>query len=408
MNDDRKFKRRAEIMKELFLGRIPADVIAKVAGISEATVVKDRARVAKHYGIKVPSAAITVLDRERRFRLLLNTYLTVNFETHEWRRPLYQAAKLFIDFDRITNHINSIETFWQGMQRPTFMSDDVKSINCQRLIEDCYSIEKSHFADEFYEYLHSEIDLLERISSEDDVVELFTKFCQNKDRDCLNTLTIENPKALVDQLFPALTEIQCTVLKDCYGLNGEKKTLDKIAEKHGLTKERIRQIREKALRIIRYELVKKKYLVHSVARYEHLEEEYAELNGRFKKFCEEADNEIFLLKSEIAKLNGIFEENDAKLDMNNYPAYFKVLSSPIRWNRDLPTRIFNTLSYNYEFILDAIEDWDNLIRCRNFGKKAYIAFDDYLQDHGIDRQKLTFKERVFARQLIKRIKEIDT
>ena len=408
MNDDRKFRERAEIMKELFLGRIPVDVITKIAGISEATVVNDRARVTKHFGIKVPSVAVTILDREKRFRLLFSTYLTVEFETHEWRKPLYQAARLLIDFDRITKHISSIETLWEGLQRPRFISHDMKSINYQQLIEDCYSIEKSHFADEFYEYLHSEIGLLETISNEDDVVELFTKFCLNKDRNCLNTLMIDNPKALVDQLFSALTEIQCKVLEDYYGLNGKKKTLDKIGEEHGLTRERIRQIRERSLRIIRNELFEKKYLIHSAAKYEHLEKEHAELNRKFKKYCEETDNEIFLLKSENAKLNGIFEKNDVNLNMSNYPAYFKVLTSPICHNSDIPVRIVNTLTYRYDFILDAIEDWENLIYCRNFGKKTYMDFDEYLRGHGIDRHKLTFQERVFARQLIKRKKEIDT
>jgi hypothetical protein len=404
MNDDRKFQERAEIMKQLFLARIPTDVIAKVAGVSETTVANDRVRVAKLYGIKIPGAASTSLERGERFMLLLKTYLTVKFKTREWKDPVYQAAKLLINFDRIDSHISSLERFYEGLQHPQFSSDNSIAIGYQQLIEDCLEDEHCYFTREFYEAIYSGTIPCENIRNDGDLIELATKFCLSKNRNSINTLIINDPKTLVNSLFSELTEVHITALREKYGLDCPRKTLDGSGKEHGLTGERIRQIRQKALYIFRNELTKKKYLVHSTAKYERLEKRYAELDEKYKKYCEETDNEIILLKSENAKLHGIFEKNDAKLDTNNYPAYFKVLISPIKWNFDLPARIVSALAYKYDFIVDAIEDWDNLVCCRNFGKKSYMAFDEYLLDHGIDRHKLTLEERVFARQLIKREK----
>ena len=405
MNDDRKFQERAEVMKELFLARIPADVIANVAGISKCTVMHDRARVAKHYGIVVPCASVNVNDRAERFRLLLKTYLTVKFETFEWENSLYQAAKLLIEFDRINNHINSIEIFWKEAQKPRFISNDSESVNYQRLIEDCYSVEEHRFNRDFYEYLYNGKSLIETISREDDLVELATKFCLSKDRSCLNSLTIEDPKSLVDQLFSSLTEIQRTVIEDCYGLKGEIKTLSKIGEEHRLTRERIRQIRDKSLDCLRSMLENKKYLIHSTSRYKHLEKRYAELDERYNV----ANDAAILLEKENTKLRSIYEENNIKIDEIKIPSYLKILTKQVWQADDLPVRLRNCLrARDYEYILDAVEDWDSLIHCQNFGKMTYKAFDNYLLDYGLDRKKLTTEEKDLARQLILVEKELDT
>ena len=270
MNDDRKFRERAEIMKELLLARIPTDVIAKIACVSESTIAVDRSRVAKLYRIKIPSANVTSLGREERFRILLKTYLTVNFETYEWNNPLYQAAKLLIDFDRIENHIDSLGRFYEGLQYPQFPSDDPTAKGYQHLIKDCYSTEYHNFSSRFYKAIYDGIIPYDKISNEDDIINLATEFCCKIDRSCLNTMVIENPKSVVEGLFASLTKRQITVLRCWYGLDGEKKTLSDIGEDLMLTRERVRQIREKSLGIIRNKLEENKYLIHSTDRYNHL------------------------------------------------------------------------------------------------------------------------------------------
>ena len=414
MNDDRKFQERADIMKELFLAHIPADVIAEVVGVSSATVRNDRVRIAELYGIDIPNASASVSERGERFRLLLKTFLKVRFETHNRQDPLYEAARLIINFERIEDHLYTIESLFEKLENPRFISNNSVDKNYQQLIEHCisgdnYFPRKDYdFLREFYRAIHSGIIPIEEINNEQDIIELATKFCCDKDRSNINTTVIDNPKDLIDSLLPKLNEAQIAVIRSYYGLDGVKKDLNEIASEFDLSRERIRQIREKSLGIIRNELVEKKYLIHSTARYQHLEDQYNELNKKYNEYCKKTEDEIFFLKMENARLNGIFKENDIKLDQCNYPAYIKVLIEPIRGNYNLPCRLINCLYYDYDFIIDAVEDWDNLKYLRNFGKKTYIAFDEYLKSRGLDRLKLTFEERLLARQLIKRKKEINS
>ena len=404
MNDDRKFRERAEIMKELLLARIPTDVIAKIACVSESTIAVDRSRVAKLYRIKIPSANVTSLGREERFRILLKTYLTVNFETYEWNNPLYQAAKLLIDFDRIENHIDSLGRFYEELQYPQFPSDDPISKNYQQLIEDCLNEEHCYFTKEFYKAIYSGTIPYENFRNENDLIGLATKFYLDKNRSSINTLVINDPKAIVDPLLSALTEVHATALKEKYGLDGPKKTPDESGKDHGLSRERIRQIREKALNIFRNELFEKKYLIHSTAKYEHLEKQYAELDEKYKSYCKETDQEILNLNAEISRLNGEFEDFNETFNPCGNPRIVAFLIKPIRdFESELPIRVLNCLyDSDYKYTLDVIENWKKMILLRNFGKKCYMAIDDCFLSHGIDRSKITKEDKISARQLIKR------
>ena len=408
MNDDRKFQERAEIVKQLLLARIPTDIVAKVAGISDATVTNDRIRVAKLYGIKVPNASSTSLEREERFRMLLKTYLTVKFETREWENPIYQAARLTIDFDRIDNHFSSLGSFWEGLQNPLFLSDDPIAKNYQHLIKDCYSTEYHNFSSRFYKAIYDGIIPYDKISNEDDIINLATEFCCKIDRSCLNTMVIKDPKSIVEGLFASLTERQITVLRCWYGLDGEKMTLSDIGEDLMLTRERVRQIREKSLGIIRNKLEENKYLIHSTDRYNHLEQQYAKLDEKYKNYCNDTDKEILELHCTIQKLKNIHEEHDESLDdLNNYPLRIQILIMPIKEVR-FSKRIYNALHYDYEYILDIIENWDKLLKCRNLGKKSFREIEDFLEYYDINRKTLPMEEKVLARRIIKRLKESQT
>lgn len=410
MNDDRKFQERAEIMKQLFLARIPTDVIAKVAGISNATVVSDRTRVANLYGIKIPGAVPNSLEREERFRMLIKTYLTVKLETRKWGDPICQAARLLIDFDRIENHIGSLERFYEGLLRPHFSSDDPISKSYQQLIEDCLDEDHCYFTWEFYKAIYSGTIPYEKFRNEDDLIELATKFCLDKNRSNINTLVIDDPKAIVDSIFSALTEVHVTALKEKYGLDSPKKTLDESGKEHGLSRERIRQIRQKALRFFRNELIEKKYLIHSTAKYERLEKQYAELDEKYKSYCKETDQEILKLNAKISKLKGESEYIDKLIKSCEYSKYVDFLIKPIEdFESELPTRVLNCLSASdCKYVLDIIENWEDMIRFRNFGNKCYIAINDCLCSHGIDRSKITKEDQNLAKRLIKRKEEINS
>jgi hypothetical protein len=398
MNDDRKFRERAETMKQLFLAHIPTDVIAKIAGISRSTVEKDRIRVAKLYGIKVPGATSTPLERDERFRMLLETYLTVKFKTDEWEDPLYQAAKLLIDFDRIENHIRTIENFYDGVQRPRFSTKDSMSQNYQHLIEDCLPIEDCYFLRDFYYAIYSGVIPYKKIREESDLIKLATKFCCDRARGCINTLVIDDPKAVIDPLISELSGLRSDIIRGYYGLDCEKKTLDQISNEVGLKKGAIRQNREKSLGILKWRLENRKYLIFSTAKIEKLEYEYAELLERYKQYSEETDREILELKSENAKLRGVPEKHIN--NVNEDSPVVQALIQPVRIT-ELPTRIKSLLHHRY--ILNAIEDWEKLKDLHNFGEKSYVVLENYLLSHGINRHEISLEEKVLARQLIKRM-----
>ncbi|MGE5804896.1 MAG: sigma-70 family RNA polymerase sigma factor, partial [Ignavibacteria bacterium] len=67
------------------------------------------------------------------------------------------------------------------------------------------------------------------------------------------TLMKESMKKEVESILSTLSEKECEVLKLYFGINGERPaTLEEIGEKFNLTRERVRQIKEKAIRSLRH------------------------------------------------------------------------------------------------------------------------------------------------------------
>lgn len=68
-----------------------------------------------------------------------------------------------------------------------------------------------------------------------------------------NTLMRESLKTEIEEALSTLTEREATVIKYYFGLNTENSlTLEELGEKLNLTRERVRQIKEKALRRLRH------------------------------------------------------------------------------------------------------------------------------------------------------------
>lgn len=56
----------------------------------------------------------------------------------------------------------------------------------------------------------------------------------------------------IDRMLDTLDEREKTIVEMCFGINNREMTLDEISEKFGLSRERVRQIREKALLKLRH------------------------------------------------------------------------------------------------------------------------------------------------------------
>ena len=64
-------------------------------------------------------------------------------------------------------------------------------------------------------------------------------------------LVIESLRAEIETVLKLLNERERNVVKAFYGIDGPELTLEEIGHKFGLTRERVRQIKEKAIRRLR-------------------------------------------------------------------------------------------------------------------------------------------------------------
>jgi RNA polymerase primary sigma factor len=65
------------------------------------------------------------------------------------------------------------------------------------------------------------------------------------------TLLIESLKAEINKALKVLNDRERGVIESFYGINQPELTLEEIGTKYGLTRERVRQIKEKAIRRLR-------------------------------------------------------------------------------------------------------------------------------------------------------------
>jgi RNA polymerase primary sigma factor len=74
----------------------------------------------------------------------------------------------------------------------------------------------------------------------------------NDSPDADNTLINESLSREVDRALATLTERERDIIKLFFGISTQEMTLEEIGEKFGLTRERVRQIKEKAIRRLRH------------------------------------------------------------------------------------------------------------------------------------------------------------
>jgi RNA polymerase primary sigma factor len=64
-------------------------------------------------------------------------------------------------------------------------------------------------------------------------------------------LVMESLKSEIQHALNVLSERERKVIEDSYGINCQELTLEEIGAKYGLSRERVRQIKEKAIRKLR-------------------------------------------------------------------------------------------------------------------------------------------------------------
>lgn len=405
MNDDRKFQERAELMKQLFLARLSVDVIAKVANISEATVSNDRARVAKQYGIKVPTAATSSLERAERFRFLFDNYCKSKYRSD--RDPMIKAARLSLGIERIENHLYSMEDLWNSLRMPQISQDYPYASNYRELLERCYSFEKRDFVEEFYQAITDGVISCDSFRHEEDVIQEATRFFSSNHRKEITSYVITNPKEFFAPLFSFLTERERVLLSLRYGLDCEKVDLNELSNKYALSKERLRQIIEKTIRRVSVRLKEDlAYLVNSSARIDNLEKENQELKERYNKLADdtdlklaklEAENEIFLKKLEKFNLN-----IDPIPDIE-YTAYANFLTTSVK-ECYFTIRTRNILNlHDMNHLVDIVENWNNLKTARFCGNKTRIEIRDFFENAGVDIRDFTIADIALAKRIIERL-----
>ena len=97
--------------------------------------------------------------------------------------------------------------------------------------------------------LHVSMDAPIADGEDSSMIDFLSGDSSNTDRE----LAIESLKAEVSRILKLLTDKEQKVLRAFFGIDGSPEmTLDEIGEKYNLTRERVRQIKEKALRRLRH------------------------------------------------------------------------------------------------------------------------------------------------------------
>lgn len=185
-------------------------------------------------------------------------------------------------------------------------------------------------------------------------------------------------RVIIDMLVMvgSLKEREGSILRE--RLNGV--AMYDLMERYGLTRERIRQLVEKAIRKSR-DLTNLQERLDSVRE---LEEQVATLN-----------NVVASLKSKLKSENHEADEKD-------YSPLCKLLSTPLA-DMDFTVRALNCMKHNNVQSLETVGDLCrlsriDLLKFRNLGKKTLSEIEDFMYEYG-----LSFKmdvDDIFAKQAL--------
>jgi RNA polymerase primary sigma factor len=129
-------------------------------------------------------------------------------------------------FEQLNERRPSLDEIAEHIDLPTEKIDEAMSINGHHVSVDAPFVEGE------------DNSLLDVMVNED---------IPSTDKD----LVMESLKSEIRHALSILTERERKVIEDSYGINGQELTLEEIGVKYGLSRERVRQIKEKAIRKLR-------------------------------------------------------------------------------------------------------------------------------------------------------------
>jgi RNA polymerase primary sigma factor len=147
----------------------------------------------------------------------------------------------------------SLNEHSRTVRLPTNMVNKLNDIKKER-----EAFEKEHNRDAQYgevEEVHvpSCCSLHDHINEEgDELIQMISDDTFASPEDVVDEATVVRQK--LEEAMSKLSERERDILKCYFGLNGEEMTLESIGDEYQLTKERIRQIKEKAIRKTRHHL----------------------------------------------------------------------------------------------------------------------------------------------------------
>ena len=271
MNDDRKFERLAHRTKVLLEHNIPYKVVAETLGVSLMTVANYKIKVEKQFGILLP----TTRAKTGQYAQMLKIYAAAVNEGHQSFRTeadyeelqvLKQAADKIIGGEQLKSAISGAASLYKFLCGPEIASPNVNFVLYLKIIEDILNVHlleplaaprlkylENQLWSQCLKAIREEKVELSRVTSPEQAVEVLIGqvVLKNLDRSLISTLRVEEKAvvACLDKLLLELSGRENYVLRSYYGLQGEKiLTLDEIAEKFDLSRERIRTIKDKAIR----------------------------------------------------------------------------------------------------------------------------------------------------------------
>ena len=144
------------------------------------------------------------------------------------RMPLNQVSSV--------NKINrALNMFEQKNERRTSIEELSDGVDLPR-----ENVEEALYANAH----HVSVDAPIANSEDGALLDLMVNDSPSPDRQ----LVMESLKAEVNLALKSLSERERNIIEAFYGINGPEMTLDEIGSKYGLTRERVRQLKEKAIR----------------------------------------------------------------------------------------------------------------------------------------------------------------
>ncbi|MEI7620604.1 MAG: DNA-directed RNA polymerase subunit alpha C-terminal domain-containing protein [Candidatus Falkowbacteria bacterium] len=291
MNDDRKFLSLAEQARVLLENGLPYRVIAEVLDIDPASVSNYKSKVEEHFNcsIKVSKKKTGVYCRMLDFYVYLYPSLAMGFPFKPNEEVIFKAAVKFLEVDAVIKAVEGATTLSRILQAPKIESNNIIFQRYVHLVEEILKIKilepdkNKCFSENPWEFIlqaitAKKIDCQSFNSSKDFIGASVNFLAKSIDRQTITTLTLGKKRLMetVDFLLEGLLKRESEILRQSFGLDGGA-ILEQydIGLVHNLGRERVRQVREEALRKLRLASQKNVLLmiVNSSKKIELLEEE---------------------------------------------------------------------------------------------------------------------------------------